>query len=140
MFVLSGAMAAGFAYTVIRAASSAVSSETIIFYFSWVTVVLAGIWMMMSQSYTLSSEQMCQVVEMGVFASIGQISMTRAYLYAPASYVSQMSLLNPVLGAGLGVLYLNEMLSIQQWLGVMGLFVSLSGISYLQMKGIEKEI
>lgn len=81
------AMCAGGAYTLIRFLRNRESASTIVFYFSFVSVVV--IFPLMMLSYTQPTIiQFVYLIGIGIFAGIGQFTLTSAYRHAPAGEVS----------------------------------------------------
>ncbi len=131
LVALGGAAAAGVAYTAIRAASARFTSATIIFHFSWIATLLAVPWIVSTAS-PFDWHWIPALLSVGLFATCGQIAMTAAYRWAPAPAVSTMSLFNAPFSALAGFLVFGELLGLQQWLGILGLIVSISFVAYLQ--------
>jgi len=81
------AMCAGATYTIIRFLRDREKAATIVFYFSFVSVVVMFPLMMFNyQKPTMI--QLLYLIGIGIFAGIAQFALTNAYRYAPASEVS----------------------------------------------------
>ena len=81
------AMCAGATYTIIRFLRDREKPSTIVFYFSFVSVVVMFPLMMLNyQKPTMI--QLLYLIGIGIFAGIAQFALTNAYRYAPASEVS----------------------------------------------------
>lgn len=81
------AMCAGATYTIIRFLRDREKPSTIVFYFSFISVVVMFPLMMFNyQKPTMI--QLLYLVGIGIFAGIAQFALTNAYRYAPASEVS----------------------------------------------------
>ena len=81
------AIFAGLAYTVVRFLKDKTSSSMIVFYFSAISVI--GTLPLMIPYFVLPSPlTLLILVAIGIFAGIGQISLTKAYHLAPASEIS----------------------------------------------------
>jgi len=81
------AMCAGATYTIIRFLRDREKPSTIVFYFSFVSVVVMFPLMMFNyQKPTMI--QLLYLIGIGIFAGIAQFALTNAYRYAPASEVS----------------------------------------------------
>ena len=81
------AMCAGATYTIIRFLRDREKPSTIVFYFSFISVVVMFPLMMFNyQKPTMI--QLLYLIGIGIFAGIAQFALTNAYRYAPASEVS----------------------------------------------------
>lgn len=129
---LLSAVSAGLAYSAVRAATSRIGVNTIVFYFTAGSSLIS----MPAMIYKLVSRPslpqiwawLCLLV-LGLCASVGQICMTRAYLYAPTGMVSTFGLLTPVLTSFFAFIFFHEYLTPLQWLGMGVLGFSLSRIA-----------
>lgn len=81
------AISAGAAYTIIRHISKDEEPATIVFYFSFVSI-LGAFPLMMMNFVVPDLHELTWLLGTGVFASIGQFMVTMAYKYAPAAEVS----------------------------------------------------
>lgn len=84
---LSGAILAGFSYTILRYLNDKVVSEIIVFYFS-ISSVITAIPLMLPTYVKPSLSEFILLLGIGLSASIGQFGLTYAYKYAPAAEVS----------------------------------------------------
>ena len=84
---LSSSVFAGGAYTVVRSLRSKETPETIVFYFSLVTVVVLTPFAVLNFHFPTGRETLL-LIGIGVGAAIGQFGLTLAYRYAPAAGVS----------------------------------------------------
>ncbi len=84
---ISSAAFSGGAYTVVRYLGDKENSEIIVFYFSFISTLIAI--MIIPFNYVpLSLNQFIMLISAGIFAAIAQFSLTISYKYAPASEVS----------------------------------------------------
>ncbi|MGL5068862.1 MAG: DMT family transporter [Sarcina sp.] len=83
----SSAIFAGGAYTCVRALSSKEKSYTIVFFFSFFSII-ATIPFMIFDFVVPSIEQVLILLLAGIFASIAQFALTLAYRFAPAKEIS----------------------------------------------------
>ncbi len=81
------AIFAGLAYTIVRFLKEKASSSMIVFYFSAISVI-GTLPLMLPYFVTPSLLTLLLLISIGVFAGIGQISLTKAYHLAPASEIS----------------------------------------------------
>jgi drug/metabolite transporter (DMT)-like permease len=98
---LASSVFAGGAYAVVRSLRSREAPETIIFYFSLVTIVVLSPFVARNP-YVPSGRELVYLLGIGVGASIGQFGLTLAYRYAPAAGVSIYSYTTIVFSALLG--------------------------------------
>jgi len=84
---LLSAITAGAAYTVIRSLSKDEEPSTIVFYFSFISIIVMFPLMLMN-FIVPTPVQLFWLLGTGFFASIGQFMVTMAYKYAPAGEVS----------------------------------------------------
>jgi drug/metabolite transporter (DMT)-like permease len=98
---LTSAVFAGGAYTVVRSLRSRETPETIVFYFSLVTVVVLTPFTALN-FHLPNGRETALLIGIGVGAAIGQFGLTLAYRYAPAAGVSIYSHTTIVFSALLG--------------------------------------
>lgn len=99
----------------------------IVFYFSLTGVIVALIFGYFTEfSLPKNGKIWALVVVMGLLGSLGQIWVTRANLYAPASILAPFYYLNAVFGAILSHFFWHETLGVWGWTGA-GLVI-LSGL------------
>jgi drug/metabolite transporter (DMT)-like permease len=99
---LASAVFAGGAYTVVRSLRSREAPETIVFYFSLVTVVALSPFIV-GRLYVPSWREAVLLLGIGGGAAIGQFGLTLAYRYAPAAGVSIYGYTTIVFSAMLGL-------------------------------------
>jgi len=97
------AVFAGLAYTIVRFLKSKASSSMIVFYFSTISV-LATLPLLFSNFVMPSLLTLLLLVGIGVFAGIGQISLTKSYHLAPASEISIYNYTSILFATILGVI------------------------------------
>lgn len=103
-----GAAAAGGAYTIIRYLKGKEEPATIIFYFSFFSVI-TSFPIMLSQGFVVPSyEQLFYLLMIGISASFGQFGITMAYKYAPAAEVSIYNYSSIVFAILIGFLFWGE--------------------------------
>ncbi|MCP4898745.1 MAG: DMT family transporter, partial [bacterium] len=98
---LASALFAGAAYTVLRYLGSKEEPETIILWFSAITVLCLGPLSLASVS-TWSLATVLLLLAIGLTAALGQFALTFAYRYGPASEVSLFGYATIVFSALLG--------------------------------------
>jgi drug/metabolite transporter (DMT)-like permease len=120
---LASAVFAGGAYTVVRSLRSREAPETIVFYFSLVTVLVLAPFVA-GDLYLPNGREMWLLLGIGVGAAIGQFGLTMAYRHAPAAGVSIYSYTTIVFSALLGLLIWAE---VPDWLSVIGGVLIIAG-------------
>lgn len=113
---LLSAASSGIAYTLLRYLKDKESPDTIVFYFSAVSVV--GTLPFVLNSYIMpDSTQLMLLLATGLFASIGQFGITYAYKYSKATEVSIYNYSAIVFGIILGFIFFHEIPDILSFLG-----------------------
>jgi len=97
-----------------------------VFYFSLVSTVGAGLWMLANHFSPLTWRDLVLLLGMGVSATIAQLAMTRAYRTGSPLVVGSLAYTTVVLASLLGILLWGEILSPDRWLAVA--LIILSGI------------
>ena len=104
--ILSAA-ASGVAYTLLRYLKDKESPDTIIFYFSLISVVFTAPFAL-AEYVQPTFIQLGLLLATGVFASVGQFGITYAYKYAKATEVSIYNYSAIVFGIILGFIFFGE--------------------------------
>lgn len=113
---LLSAASAGIAYTLLRYLKDKESPDTIVFYFSVVSVV--GTLPFVLNDYIMpDSTQLMLLLATGLFASIGQFGITYAYNYSKATEVSVYNYSAIVFGIILGFIFFHEIPDMLSLLG-----------------------
>lgn len=115
---LLGAVFGGAAFVAVRAATAELSTEVIVLWFTGLATILSLPWFVY-RFVPIDPRDSMELVFLGLFASLGQISMTQGYRHAAASVVSSMSLMNAVFFAVAGWLVFGEILGPIQWVGML---------------------
>ena len=97
------AVFAGLAYTVVRFLKGKASSSMIVFYFSAISVI-GTIPFLISTFVVPDPLTLLLLIGIGIFAGIGQISLTKAYHLAPASEISIYNYASILFATIIGVL------------------------------------
>ena len=113
---LGGALAAAFAYTIIRQLRLYDHPLTIVYYFCLTSTVIT-LPMLIPVFVMPSATEALKLILIGVFALIAQILMTNAYHYAPASQLSIYSYLNIIFSTLLGYFLYKEVLEFNFLIG-----------------------
>ncbi|MHD0317505.1 DMT family transporter [Fusobacterium sp. THCT1E2] len=113
---LLSAASAGIAYTLLRYLKDKESPDTIVFYFSVVSVV--GTLPFVLNDYIMpDSTQLMLLLATGLFASIGQFGITYAYKYSKATEVSIYNYSAIVFGIIFGFIFFHEIPDMLSLLG-----------------------
>ncbi|OQY39816.1 MAG: EamA family transporter [Candidatus Cloacimonetes bacterium 4572_65] len=99
---VASAIFAGIAYTTVRYLKGKASSNMIVFYFSTISVI-GSIPLLIPVYVTPSSYSLMLLIGTGVFAGIGQITLTKAYHKAPASEISIFNYASVVFATIIGI-------------------------------------
>lgn len=113
---LASAVFAGGAYTIVRFLGSREKYYTIVFYFSFFSIVSTLPFMLMVYK-PLTLKQIIILIAAGVFASIGQFALTIGYKYAPASEIAIYDYVNIIFSAIIGQLIWSEIPDILSIIG-----------------------
>lgn len=111
------AAGAGGAYVIINYLKGKEDNATIVFCFSLVSCLLALV--MSGTTFILpNAPQWVMLLGIGVFAGIGQITLTQAYKMTNPGEVSIINYLGIIFSAILGFVFLNERISTRSYLGI----------------------
>lgn len=113
---VASAIFAGGAYTFVRFLGDKEEYYTIVFYFSFVSLVLTLPSTIIGYA-PMSMYQLSILLLAGVFASVGQFGITVAYKYAPASEISIFDYVNIIFSAIIGFIMWNEVPDVYSVLG-----------------------
>ncbi|WP_278574739.1 DMT family transporter [Fusobacterium ulcerans] len=131
---LLSAAAAGIAYTLLRYLKDKESPDTIVFYFSIVSV-LETLPFVLNDYIVPDSTQLMLLLATGLFASVGQFGITYAYKYSKATEVSIYNYSAIVFGIILGFIFFHE---IPDMLSLLGGAIII-GIAYYTFKHNQKK-
>lgn len=123
----SGVMA-GMAYFSVRELGSRGEPETrTVFYFSLVSSVCAGVWLMFSELHAIDLKSGLLLLGVASFATVAQLAMTRAYTRGKTLMSAALAYSTVIFSSLFGVLFWGEVLEGSAWLAI-GLII-LSGIA-----------
>jgi drug/metabolite transporter (DMT)-like permease len=123
------AMCAGGAYTLIRFLRDREKASTIVFYFSFVSVVVMFPLMILNYKWP-TLIQLMFLIGIGVFAGVGQFTLTNAYRYAPAGEVSIYDYTSIVFSALIGFIVWSE---VPDFLSFMGTLIIIGAAIFTYM-------
>ncbi|MGQ0443520.1 MAG: DMT family transporter [Methylophilaceae bacterium] len=124
--LLSG-MGAGLAYIHVKQLANLNEPDwRTVFYFTLLSTVGGGVWMLLHQIATLDWQDLPLLISLGVSATIAQLALTRAYRTGKTLSVASLAYVTVVIASIFGIIFWDEQLSISEWLAI-GLII-LSGI------------
>ena len=97
-----------------------------VYYFTLVSTVASGAWLLLQQFTTLTWQDLPLLIGLGVSATIAQLAMTRAYRTGNTLTVASLAYVTVIIASFFGVLFWQEQLSNGEWLAI-GLII-LSGM------------
>lgn len=97
-----------------------------VFYFTLVSTVGAGIWMLFDSFQNITWQDLLILSGLGLSATIAQLALTRAYRTGDTLVVASLAYVTILLASLFGILWWNEHLSFDAWLAI-GLII-LSGM------------
>jgi len=127
------AIFAGLAYTIINMINKKERSETIIFYFSFLSVLITFPISLLNFIIP-SSMQLIYLILLGVFATSGQYFLTFAYKTGNAGKISIINYFGVVVSLGFGIIFFNEIPDIFSIIGISMIILSV----FLLYKSKEK--
>ncbi len=114
---LIGGLGAGIAYTFVRLLGKRGEEGTRIIFFFSLFSTLVCVPIAFAEFEMMSLRQLIFLILAGVSACIGQVGITRAYLYAPAREISVYDYSQVVFAALFGFILFNQ---VPDWLSVLG--------------------
>ncbi|EYE87757.1 membrane protein [Fervidicella metallireducens AeB] len=110
------AVCAGAAYTLVRFLGNRENPSTIVFYFSLVSVI--GVFPLMLLDFVFPTKmQFLYLLGIGIFAALGQFSLTFAYKYGKAAEVAIFDYTNIIFAAILGFTLWGEIPDMYSFIG-----------------------
>lgn len=97
-----------------------------VFYFTLISTIGAGLWMLISSFHTLAWQDLPILLGLGLSATIAQLALTRAYRTGDTLVVASLAYVTVVLASLFGVIWWHEHLSLDAWVAI-GLII-LSGV------------
>lgn len=125
---LASGVLAGMAYFSVRELGARGEPETrTVFYFSLVSSVCAGVWLLFSELHTVDLQSGLLLLGVASFATVAQLAMTRAYTRGKTLMSAALAYSTVIFSSLFGALFWGEVLQVSAWLAI-GLIV-LSGIA-----------
>jgi len=127
MGLLSG-FGAGVAYVNVRAMGALGEPEwRIVLYFTALSTLVLGLYLLFIPRHPVTFSNIGILVALGMAATVGQLSMTRAYRMGSTMLVANFAYSAIVYSSLLGILFFGEWLSWTGWMGVA--IVILAGVA-----------
>ena len=125
---LGSGVLAGMAYFSVRELGARGEPETrTVFYFSLVSSVCAGVWLIFSELHAVNLKSGLLLLGVAGFATVAQLAMTRAYTRGKTLMSAALAYSTVIFSSLFGVLFWGEVLDASGWLAI-GLII-LSGIA-----------
>ena len=125
---LGSGVLAGMAYFSVRELGARGEPETrTVFYFSLVSSVCAGIWLVFSELHAVDLKSGLLLLGVASFATVAQLAMTRAYTRGRTMMSAALAYSTVIFSSLFGALFWGEVLDASAWIAI-GLIV-LSGIA-----------
>jgi len=126
---LGSGLLAGVAYLNVRQLGQAGEPEwRVVFYFTLVCTIGAGLWMLAHEFHALTWETLPILLGLGTTATLAQLAMTRAYRIGNTLVVGSLAYSTVVFASLFGILLWGEILAPASWLAI-GLIVASGAIS-----------
>ena len=124
---LASGIGASFAYIYVKQLGNLGEPDwRTVFYFTLVSTIGAGAWMLFNQFTRLSWQDLPTLIGLGVSATIAQLALTRAYRTGKTLTVASLAYVTVIIASFFGVIFWQEQLTYGEWCGI-GLII-LSGI------------
>ncbi len=137
LMAFASSVTSGIAYTLLRYATGKTDGMTVIMHFSTFSAV-ASIPFMLGNFVMPTPKELAALALIGLFGSLGQITLTYAYRMAPASEVSIYNYSGILFSMVLGSLFLQEQIAPTSLLGG-GLVIAASVLVYWYSHRQEKQ-
>ncbi len=136
---LASGAASSIAYWNVRELVQAREPEArVVFYFALFASVGSFVWMAPQTWHPVSLDNVGALLAVGVFGSLGQLTMTRAYGKGPTLVTAALSYSGIVFSCALGIALFGDVLPLPAWIG-MGLIIAAGIIAVQLQPGSRKE-
>jgi drug/metabolite transporter (DMT)-like permease len=124
---LASGFLAGVAYLNVRQLGRLGEPEwRTVFYFTLVSTLGAGLWMLVHEFHSLSWEIAAIIAGLGTTATLAQLALTRAYRLGKTLVVGALAYSTVIFASLFGIVFWQDYLSVDEWLAI-GLVVA-SGV------------
>ncbi len=118
MGLISGFLA-GIAYFNVKQLGEIGEPEwRVVFYFTLVSTIGAGIWMLLNTFHSVNRENLLILLGLGTTATLAQLAMTRAYGKGRTMVSGTLAYSTVVFAALFGIVLWGELLPVSGWLGI----------------------
>nr|MBL8410856.1 DMT family transporter [Dechloromonas sp.] len=125
---LASGVMAGMAYYSVRELGARGEPETrTVFYFSLVSSVCAGLWLLFSEWHTIDLRSGLLLLGVASFATVAQLAMTRAYTRGKTLMSAALAYSTVIFSSLFGALFWGEVLDTSAWFAIS--LIILSGIA-----------
>ncbi len=125
---LGSGIVAGGAYFSVRELGARCEPETrTVFYFSLVSSVCAGIWLLFSEWHAVDLKSGLLLLAVAGFATLAQLAMTRAYARGKTLMAAALAYSTVIFSSMFGTLFWGEVLDLTAWVAIA--LIVLSGIA-----------
>ena len=97
-----------------------------VFYFTFISSLGAGLWMLFNQFHALEWQDLPVLLGLGISATIAQLAMTRAYRTGDTLVVASLAYVTVVIASLFGVIWWHEHLSLDAYFAIA--LIILSGV------------
>lgn len=123
IIALMGAVCAALAKTSIRRMSDTESSVTVVFYFAFIGSLISAVPLTWTW-ITPAPLTWIPLLATGIFALLGQLFMTQAYMHAPASKIEPFSYISVIFAGLVGWLFWYELIDVWFFVGAGLIFLA----------------
>ncbi len=96
----------------------------VVFYFSFVSTIISGVVLCFHEFHPINAQGAGLLLGVGLFATLAQLAMTRAYRVGKTLIVSAFAYSTVVFASILGAVFLRELLSLSSWIGIVVIVVA----------------
>lgn len=89
-----------------------------VFYFSLTCTLGGGLWMLLHEMHPIRTQDILPLLTLGGFATIGQLTMTRAYRTGNPFVVGSLAYTTVVIASLIGYLLWDETFNLQSWIAI----------------------
>lgn len=114
----SGAIAAIAYHNVWQLVQAGESEARVVFYFSFYSALAALLWLLFTGFHPVTSTNVIYLLGIGVFATVAQLALTRAYGKGKTLVTGALSYSTVVFSCLLGVIFFADLLTFSSWVGI----------------------
>jgi len=128
----SGALSAVAYWNVRQLVQADEPEERVVFYFALFSTAGALVWMLPQPWHAVTMDNVGYLAGVGIFGTVAQLAMTRAYGKGPAIVSAALSYSGIVFAAVLGIVVFGDALPLVAWIGIVVIIVA--GIIAVQLQ------